>query len=92
LRTLRLFIAGSVGTAARKAPQWREAVHVVLIHMGDRAWAVSSWRHGLGRIAVDCDAHADVRADGVAPVVPAVPAASEVAPDGGAAQAGMKPY
>jgi len=86
-----LFIVGAVGTAAWKARRWREAVHVVLIRVGDREWAVSSWRHGLGRMAVDCYAHPDVRADGASPVALVVPAVPGIAPAGGVAQADMKP-
>ncbi len=86
-----LFIVGSVGTAAWKARRWREAVHVVLIRAGDREWAVSSWRHGLGRIAVDCYAHPDVSSGGVAPVALVVPAAPQAASLNSLVQADVKP-
>ncbi len=54
-----LLIGGSIVTALWKARRWQEAVHVILVGVGDHEWALSSWRHGLGRVAVDLYAHPD---------------------------------
>jgi hypothetical protein len=84
-----LLLAGAIGAAAWKARRWREAVHVVTIRVGEKEWVLSSWRHGLGRLAVDRYAHPDAPTSG-APVSLVPPPAAINVPDG-PMQADVKP-
>lgn len=75
-----LLIGGAIAAAVWEARHRQEAVHVVLVGVGDREWALSSWRHGLGRVAVDLYAHPDAPAAPAGGAVLAVGTAPVAAP------------